>query len=72
MISFAPFIERKATATPTSSIDTRLRAGAFACAFVMSSSKSVMPDAARVFSGPRIADKIPSHGGQRFSMVWEK
>ena len=39
-------------AAPTSSIETRLRAGALACALSSSSSNSAMPEAARVFSGP--------------------
>ena len=52
MISFAPFMEKNATATPTSSIDTRLRVGALASALAISSSKSVMPEAALVLSGP--------------------
>src|SRR5262249_15159654 len=43
---------RKAVATPTSSMLTRLRAGAFALALSSSASNSGMPEAARVASGP--------------------
>src|SRR6478735_3608701 len=43
---------RNAVATPTSSMLTRLRAGAFAFALSSSSSNSGIPDAACVASGP--------------------
>src|SRR6516165_6362855 len=43
---------RKAVATPTSSMLTRLRAGAFAFALSSSASNSGIPEAARVASGP--------------------
>src|SRR6476661_1392923 len=43
---------RNAVATPTSSMLTRLRAGAFAFALSSNASNSGMPDAARVASGP--------------------
>src|SRR6516162_5385960 len=43
---------KNAVATPTSSILTRLRAGAFAFALSSKTSNSGIPDAARVESGP--------------------
>ena len=43
---------RKAVATPTSSMLTRLRAGALALALSSNASNSGIPEAARVASGP--------------------
>jgi hypothetical protein len=51
-MSRAASCARKAVATPTSSMLTKLRAGAFALALSSNASNSGIPDAARVASGP--------------------